>query len=151
MFRLLALTARTAALSAPKPARTASTAPLAARTATLYGRGAADRRDLLRALALGAATARASVASAADPWAAAQPTRNRDAAASSWFAAGQGAATAAARDASRRKRDDAERDLAEMQRLEDQRLRRCEGEVQGFDDCFYLGTRPRHGAGPATW
>ena len=65
----------------------------------------------------------------------------------------------AAVDAARRQKDKqreaALKELADQERFQDDRMRRCRGEVNdAWQDCFFLGTTPSRGQqrrGPATW
>ena len=72
-----------------------------------------------------------------------------------WSSAASDAVLDAARDTTRQQRDtqreSALRELAEQQRFQDDRLRRCEEEVEAWQDCFFLDTKPSRRRGPATW
>ena len=65
----------------------------------------------------------------------------------------------AAVDAARRQKDKqrkaALKELADQERFQDDRMRRCRGEVNdAWQDCFFLGTTPSRAQqrrGPATW
>ena len=65
----------------------------------------------------------------------------------------------AAVDAARRQKDKqreaALKELADQERFQDDRMRRCRGEVNdAWQDCFFLGTTPSRSQqrrGPATW
>ena len=65
------------------------------------------------------------------------------------------AAVDAARRQKEKQRESALRDLAEQERFQDDRMRRCRGEVSdAWQDCFFLGTTPSRAQqrrGPATW
>ena len=65
------------------------------------------------------------------------------------------AAVGAARKQKEKQRESALRELADQERFQDDRMRRCRGEVNdAWQDCFFLGTTPSRGQqrrGPATW
>ena len=66
------------------------------------------------------------------------------------------AAVDVARRQKERQRESALRELADQERFQDDRMRRCRGEVNdAWQDCFFLGTTPSNRAqqrrGPATW
>ena len=64
------------------------------------------------------------------------------------------AAVGAARRQKDRQREAALKELADQERFQDDRMRRCRGEVNdAWQDCFFLGTTPsrQKRRGPATW
>ena len=63
------------------------------------------------------------------------------------------AAVGAARKQKEKQREAALKELADQERFQDDRMRRCRGEVNdAWQDCFFLGTTPsRQRRGPATW
>ena len=66
------------------------------------------------------------------------------------------AAVGAARKQKEKQRESALRELADQERFQDDRMRRCRGEVNdAWQDCFFLGTTPSNRGqqrrGPATW
>ena len=65
------------------------------------------------------------------------------------------AAVGAALKQKEKQRESALRELADQERFQDDRMRRCRGEVNdAWQDCFFLGTTPSRGQqrrGPATW
>ena len=65
------------------------------------------------------------------------------------------AAVGAARKQREKQREAALRELADQERFQDDRMRRCRGEVSdAWQDCFFLGTTPSRSQqrrGPATW
>ena len=63
------------------------------------------------------------------------------------------AAVGAARKQREKQRESALKELAVQERFQDDRMRRCRGEVNdAWQDCFFLGTTPsRQRRGPATW
>ena len=64
------------------------------------------------------------------------------------------AAVGAARKQKEKQRESALRELADQERFQDDRMRRCRGEVSdAWQDCFFLGTTPsqQRRRGPATW
>ena len=65
------------------------------------------------------------------------------------------AAVGAARKQKEKQRESALRELADQERFQDDRMRRCRGEVNdAWQDCFFLGTTPSRSQqrrGPATW
>ena len=64
------------------------------------------------------------------------------------------AAVDAARRQKERQREAALKELADQERFQDDRMRRCRGEVSdAWQDCFFLGTTPsqQRRRGPATW
>ena len=66
------------------------------------------------------------------------------------------AAVDAARRQKEKQRESALKELADQERFQDDRMRRCRGEVSdAWQDCFFLGTTPtsrgQQRRGPATW
>ena len=65
------------------------------------------------------------------------------------------AAVDAARRQKEKQREAALKELADQERFQDDRMRRCRGEVNdAWQDCFFLGTTPSRSQqrrGPATW
>ena len=65
------------------------------------------------------------------------------------------AAVGAARRQKDKQREAALKELADQERFQDDRMRRCRGEVNdAWQDCFFLGTTPSRSqqrGGPATW
>ena len=66
------------------------------------------------------------------------------------------AAVGAARKQKEKQREAALKELADQERFQDDRMRRCRGEVNdAWQDCFFLGTTPssrgQQRRGPATW
>ena len=65
------------------------------------------------------------------------------------------AAVGAARKQKEKQRESALRELADQERFQDDRMRRCRGEVNdAWQDCFFHGTTPSRAQqrrGPATW
>ena len=65
------------------------------------------------------------------------------------------AAVGAARKQREKQRESALKELAVQERFQDDRMRRCRGEVDdAWQDCFFLGTTPSRAQqrrGPATW
>ena len=112
---------------------------------------ATPRRNVVRRLAAAAVAASAAPALADPRW---PPDDAFGRAPPRGFTASvSDAAVGAARKQKEKQREAALKELADQERFQDDRMRRCRGEVNdAWQDCFFLGTTPsRQRRGPATW
>jgi len=115
---------------------------------------ATPRRAVVRRLAAAAVAAGAAPA-LADPRWPPDDAFERPAPPRGFTASVSDAAVDAARRQKEKQREAALKDLADQERFQDDRMRRCRGEVNdAWQDCFFLGTTPSRSqqrGGPATW
>ena len=116
---------------------------------------AAPRRTAVARLAAAAVAAGAAPA-LADPRWPPDDAFERPAPPRGFTASVSDAAVGAARKQKEKQRESALRELADQERFQDDRMRRCRGEVNdAWQDCFFLGTTPssrgQQRRGPATW
>jgi hypothetical protein len=122
----------------------------------LFGCGSAldatRRRTVVRRLAAAAVAAGAAPALADPRW---PPDDARAAPPRGFTASVSDAAVGAAQKQKEKQRESALRELADQERFQDDRMRRCRGDVNdAWQDCFFLGTTPSRSQqrrGPATW
>ncbi len=112
----------------------------------------ASRRTAVTRLAAAAVAAGAAPA-LADPRWPPDDAFERPAPPRGFTASVSDAAVGAARRQKDKQREAALKELADQERFQDDRMRRCRGEVNdAWQDCFFLGTTPsRQRRGPATW
>ena len=115
---------------------------------------ATSRRAVVARLAASAVVTSAAPALAADPRWPDDPF-GRPAPPRGFTASVSDAAVDAARRQKEKQREAALKELADQERFQDDRMRRCRGEVNdAWQDCFFLGTTPSRSQqrrGPATW